>query len=50
MSGDEIGVEMGQENVADVEMVLREAKARYWSMSRCGSTTAAVPVSSSPMR
>jgi hypothetical protein len=48
MPGDEISVEMGQEYVLDLKSVLG-GKAMYWSVSRCGSTTAAVPVCSSPI-
>jgi hypothetical protein len=48
MPGDEIGVEMRQEYVLDLERVLG-GKGNVLSVSRCGSTTAAAPVSSSPI-
>ncbi len=50
VASDEIGVQVREEDMPDVKPVLRKRTQCTDPMSRWGSTTAAVPVASSPMR
>ena len=50
VAGQEVGVEVRLDDELDREAGIGSASARYSATSRCGSTTTARPVVSSPIR